>query len=455
MGTARNRLACSLSLVLVALVLPFATSAAESTTTLQDAAATLPTCALVCLGDAIANSTCAATDTHCICTNNGLNQNAAACVTAACTVKESLTAKNITSHLCGNQATTDHAIIPVVSVFLGLAVVAVVFRILARVLTKAYFWYDDLCNFFGMATCIAFTVLVILGALDGMGTDIWFVPFDKVTSVLRLFFANMLLYTAARFFIRASIILFYLRVFPPGNDNKLGRILIGTMVLNVVYNLSFFLAVVFQCKPISRFWTRWDGSGEAQCNNMDALVWAAAITGIVFDVWLLALPFPQLLALNLHWKKKVMGAVMFSIGACVMIISLVRLKTIKQFTSLADPTKDISQVTLWSGVEIYVGVICTCMPSFRLLLRRLLPRIVSGTSENQKHELDRMSSAAAVSRARAGSSVVRKSTHHVLETPMDVKYQPSNDDESRDSGTGCTSIAELVSAERDEEHAKR
>lgn len=129
-----------------------------------------------------------------------------------------------------------------------------------------------------------------------------------------MFFAEMILYTSTRFFIRASIILFYLRVFPPRPDSKLGRVLQLTMVFNAVYNVSFLFAVIFQCIPVSHFWTQWDGVGEGHCGNSTILVWVAASTGIAFDLWLLALPFPQLLALNLSWKKKVMGSVMFLVG---------------------------------------------------------------------------------------------------------------------------------------------
>lgn len=172
----------------------------------------------------------------------------------------------------------------------------------------------------------------------GMGTDIWFVPFDHVNDVMKDFFINMLLYTATRFLIRMSIILFYLRVFPLRSDNKLGRILVATLVGNTVYNLSFFLAVVFQCQPISHFWTSWEEAHDGHCGNITVLAWVAAITGIIFDAWLLALPFPQLLALNLHWKKKIMGSMMFGVGMAVVVISFIRLKTINKFTRTSNPT---------------------------------------------------------------------------------------------------------------------
>jgi hypothetical protein len=128
-----------------------------------------------------------------------------------------------------------------------------------------------------------------------------------------MFFGSMLIYTTTRFFIRASIILFYLRVFPPRSDSKLGRVLQFTMVFNGIYNFSFLIAVIFQCHPVSYFWKQWTGE-EGYCGDSTILIWAAAATGILFDLWLLALPFPQLLALNLHWKKKVMGGMMFFVG---------------------------------------------------------------------------------------------------------------------------------------------
>jgi hypothetical protein len=131
----------------------------------------------------------------------------------------------------------------------------------------------------------------------------------------------MIIYTATRFFIRASIILFYLRVFLPSPTNKLSGILKWTMGFNLVYNLSFFLAVIFNCSPTHRYWTGWDGSGTGSCGNLNLLVWVAAATGIAFDIWLLVLPFPQLLSLNLHWKQKIMGSMMFGIGIWYVLLS--------------------------------------------------------------------------------------------------------------------------------------
>ncbi|KAK3367779.1 hypothetical protein B0H63DRAFT_86237 [Podospora didyma] len=435
------------------LFLSVAAAAVVAQGSLQDAVSSLPSCAVGCFETAIANSTCATTLTpDCICSNPSLNAVASTCVKSACTVKDILTNKKITSTLCEVPIDRDDDIVPIFAVFLSLALVAVGLRILARILTKAYFWWDDLCNFFGMAGCVIFTALNIKSYYHGLGTDIWLVPFDDITSVMQMFFADMLLYTATRFFIRASIILFYLRVFPPGADNKLGRILVITLVVNFLYNLSFFLVVIFQCKPIHGFWMQWEGHDQSECVNVNAMAWAAAATGIAFDVWLLALPFPQLLTLNLQRKKKIMGSFMFGVGACVIIISLIRFKTINEFTRAQNPTKDIVQVCIWSGIEIDVGVICPCLPSFRLLLRRLLPSVM-GTMTKDKYEMDRVSgggSGGSLSAHMHSRSVTQKSYHDITEASVGgTQFRHENHEEgSRNSGL-CGSITELVESEQE------
>ncbi len=130
----------------------------------------------------------------------------------------------------------------------------------------------------------------------------------------------MLVYTAGRFFCRASILLFYIRIFPPKQDKLFGRLLVGTMVFNLVYNFAFFLAIILQCQPLPYFWMQWEALHDGRCGNYNILAWVAAATGIVFDVWMLALPLSQLLGLSLPWKKKMMGGLMFFFGVgCVTI----------------------------------------------------------------------------------------------------------------------------------------
>ncbi|KAK4222301.1 hypothetical protein QBC38DRAFT_460529 [Podospora fimiseda] len=369
----------------------------------------LADCAKPCLEDAFLKTTCGRIEIDCLCADTEFDLRASTCVRKACPVREMLTTKKTLLLLCDKPPKKNNTLIPAFWTFFGLAVLAIVFRVVARVVTTAYFWWDDIAAFFAIACCAAFTVINVESIHAGMGKDVWFVPFDNITKVLRFFYVEMLLYTVTRFFIRSSIILFYLRVFPRKNNNRLGLIIIGTLIFNVIYNVSFFFAVLFQCRPISFFWHAWEGHhDQGHCGNANILAWVAASTGILYDLWLLALPFPQLLKLKLHWRKKIMAGAMFLVGAGVMIISFIRLKTINQFTRTVNPTNDIVDLCLWSGIELDLGIICPCLPSFRLLLQRLFPSV--GGSTVGRYELEGNKSTTMKSQSH-GPITVEKSVH--------------------------------------------
>lgn len=65
----------------------------------------------------------------------------------------------------------------------------------------------------------------------------------------------------------------------------------------------------------------------------------------------------------------------------VTLVSILRLQSLLHFAKTSNPTWDNLAVSQWSTVEINVGIICTCMPSIRVLLLRLFPKLL-GTTQN-------------------------------------------------------------------------
>ncbi|KAK7724765.1 hypothetical protein SLS63_008459 [Diaporthe eres] len=242
--------------------------------------------------------------------------------------------------------------------------------------------------------CAAFAATNIRAAALGMGTDTWDVPFDHITWLLLIFWVNMGLYAVTRGLIRASIIFFYLRIFPRTSNYTTYRLVYWTNVLNAVHITSFTLAVVLQCQPTRFFWYQWDKQGPVQgkCGNANALAWAAAAAGIALDLWLIALPWPAIWKLNLSWRRKMFAGIMLTVGLAFFIISLVRLKTINNFTTTINPSRDFVEVGIWSGIEIDIGVLCTCLPSIRILIVRYAPRCMGmGSSADESDHPSRPS----------------------------------------------------------------
>ena len=64
----------------------------------------------------------------------------------------------------------------------------------------------------------------------------------------------------------------------------------------------------------------------------------------------------------------------------VTVVSIIRLHALVTFAQSTNATWDNFPVSLWSTVEINVGIMCTCMPTLRLLLVRLFPALGGSTS---------------------------------------------------------------------------
>jgi hypothetical protein len=59
----------------------------------------------------------------------------------------------------------------------------------------------------------------------------------------------------------------------------------------------------------------------------------------------------------------------------VTIVSFLRLASIQKYASTSNPTWDQWDIVWWSTIEVEVGLICTCLPTMRLILVRIAPRM--------------------------------------------------------------------------------
>ena len=64
------------------------------------------------------------------------------------------------------------------------------------------------------------------------------------------------------------------------------------------------------------------------------------------------------------------------------MVSILRLQSLLHFAKSQNPTWDNLAVSQWSTVEINVGMICACMPSLRVLLVRLFPKLLGSTQHS-------------------------------------------------------------------------
>ncbi|KID66123.1 Satratoxin biosynthesis SC1 cluster protein 4 [Metarhizium brunneum] len=288
---------------------------------------------------------------------------------------------NMTQTLCNRPMRDKAATYQIVSnTLVIIAALFIVQRFAYKFYARLELGLDDWCTLLTLVAGIPSTVInAHFLTVNGIGRDIWTLTPEQITQFSLYFYMDEIIYLAEVSLAKLALLFFYMRIFPSRNVQ---RLLWGTIAFDIAFGLAFVLVAIFQCKPVNYFWVMWDGEHKGQCLNINAITWSNAIISISMDVWMLAIPLWQLRSLRLGWKKKAGVAAMFSVGAFVTIVSILRLRSLIAFSySTENPTWDFFDVGIWSDIEINVSMICVCLPSFRLLLVRLFPRLRETTQQ--------------------------------------------------------------------------
>ncbi len=241
------------------------------------------------------------------------------------------------------------------------------------------FGYDDYTVFAVLFAGLPSVILIEKGVVpNGLGRDVWTVPFDHITNFVRFLYPLESLYFLQIGLVKLTLLFFCLRIFP---KQIMKRVLWGTISFVIVWTFAFIIASIVQCAPISYYWTSWDKdpSRHGKCVNINALAWTHAAMSILLDIWMLALPLSEVFRLQLTWRKKASVTMMFLVGTFVTVVSILRLQSLVTFATSSNPTWDQVNVVMWSNIEVNVGIICACLPALRVILVRLCPKVFATT----------------------------------------------------------------------------
>lgn len=422
------RLWSGLSAVLAVLTLQVVAADKPSSLTLSDAITKMPKCALPCLLKVVGDVGCAPLDKTCICETNyhKIEKNASPCILKACTFADALQAKNLTALSCDAPVRDKTARYNVMAIVLG---VITNLLVAVRLVFKRFFSYrhalgwDDYTIIGAMLVGIPATVINVAGlTASGMGRDAWTLSVADINRFGAFFYTMEVLYLAEIAFVKLSLSAFYLYIFP-GKWTR--RLLWATVVFNVVSGIAFVVAGIVQCVPISFFWFRYtDPGASGHCIDINAFGWSHAAVSIAVDVWLIAIPLSQLRKLQLHWKKKIAVALMFLLGTFVTVVSILRLQSLIYLARSSNPTWDQWIVAWWSTIEVHVGMICASLPTLRLVLVRMWPRVFSTNISRNKSVTERNTRPNSASYIMQSKEVTQSSSEIELGAVISPEFRP-------------------------------
>ncbi|KAH8667107.1 hypothetical protein BX600DRAFT_436472 [Xylariales sp. PMI_506] len=131
---------------------------------------------------------------------------------------------------------------------------------------------------------------------------------SKFLEYMKDFYPMPIIYPLYLIFAKMSLMIFYTRLSPV----RVYQIAAWFGVFIALgSNISLTFATTFPCRPLE---VAWDPLLTGTCIDRSASYKATAILGLVLDVYLIVLPIPIVVGLQMHWQQKVGLIAMFAVG---------------------------------------------------------------------------------------------------------------------------------------------
>ena len=131
-------------------------------------------------------------------------------------------------------------------------------------------------------------------------------------------YAGNFLYLLIISFTKASVLLFYLRLFgTPGTRPVFRKLLYITQVLVIVWLIAAVIPGIYRCHPIDDMWNPLIFSGpdvRIHCIDENAYYVSTSVFNVALDFWILVLPLSIVWTLQLSRSRKAGLIAIFLLG---------------------------------------------------------------------------------------------------------------------------------------------
>ncbi|KAM7188933.1 Satratoxin biosynthesis SC1 cluster protein 4 [Naviculisporaceae sp. PSN 640] len=264
----------------------------------------------------------------------------------------------------------NHSIVATGFAFGTLAFLTISIRIYTRAILVKNLGLDDFLIVAAFLGSISYLTASIQQMNHGLGTPGYPKEPDKF---LRSLFATIISYNFTQMAVKFSILFQYRRIF---QTQWAKRLLLAILVYFIAYALQCISMSIFMCVPVQRYW---DQSIEGRCLDQFLLHFVQAAGNTFNDILLLVFPIPFLRKLNVNRRVKAVLIAVFACGAFTCIVAVVRLHSIWLVhfqVKVEEQNIRSGDITLWSCLEINVGMICASVPALKAFFAKFLPRLL-------------------------------------------------------------------------------
>lgn len=236
--------------------------------------------------------------------------------------------------------------------------------------------WDDWAMVVALIFLAGYTTLNVLATTrGGMGKHVYDVSLNSVRFLLKNTFAHSAIYLTLAFFIKLSVLLFYLNLFPP-SFTRMRWTIYGLIAFFFIYTIVGTTVIAMVCRPVKAYWTlelRVDDSCPSQ-EDIERTYCSVLAVHVAGDFLVLMLPIRLVSQLQLPRRQKFILVCLFSAGGLACIASILRLYYFPRINASLDVTWNVTEISLWGQVEASTAVICASIPALKPLFTSLNKR---------------------------------------------------------------------------------
>ncbi|KAF2665031.1 hypothetical protein BT63DRAFT_378584 [Microthyrium microscopicum] len=239
----------------------------------------------------------------------------------------------------------------------GIACAFLILRLYTRAIKRTFGLDDALIVIAWITTMGLIAVIDYAYKRWRFNRHVWDIEQKYWTGAAKFAIPAKALFSAASGFVRASILILYLRILGRSNVKWIRWALHFCIVVNVLALIVVFFMSVFTCIPLRAYWTLIPIPG-AKCLYDGYVGLAASIFNNILDLVVTILPFPIVSKLNLPSKNRIALFFLFGLGFVATAAGCVRTYYVWYgFFVSYDQTWNCYPLLITAAVELNIGIV--------------------------------------------------------------------------------------------------
>ncbi|KAM0211712.1 hypothetical protein ACHAPA_010774 [Fusarium lateritium] len=216
----------------------------------------------------------------------------------------------------------------------------------------------------------------------------------NIPFILKLTFCMQAIYVTLLAAVKASMLSFYIRVFPTSFMQKSSK---AALVFVAAWLISYLCACIFICHPVSAQW-----EAPLQCGNYIAMIQSLIATNAIGDLIIMALPMQSVWSLKTRRAEKIGITSCFALGLACVVCAVFRLIYISTVDLNNNITGTMPTTIFLFILEPNLAILCVSIPMLRPFYAKYKKRM--GGSRLDEYSTERSTGFRDMSRSGAQST---------------------------------------------------